>query len=87
MRRFTFEKVAEFIGGDSKSEFSFKEKYVTAFDITYSTENGIIPFFLCEMLRISALMIETMNLTQKCPPIYLCHSLIYKCLAIQHNVS
>lgn len=24
MRRFTFEKVAEFIGGDSKSEFSFK---------------------------------------------------------------
>jgi hypothetical protein len=36
MRRFTFEKVTEFIGGDSKSELSFKEKYVTAFDITYS---------------------------------------------------
>jgi hypothetical protein len=39
------------------------------------------------MLKISTLMIETMNLTQKTPPIYLCHSLIYKCLAIQHNIS
>lgn len=31
-------------------------------------------------------MIETMDLTQKFPPAYLCHSLIYKCLAIAYNI-
>lgn len=31
-------------------------------------------------------MIETMELTQKFPPAYLCHSLIYKFLAIAYNV-
>lgn len=47
IRRFTFEKVAEFMGGDVKTEFSFKEKYVTAFDITYSLDEGEQPAFLC----------------------------------------
>lgn len=88
MRRFTFQKVVEFTGGDSKTEFSFKEKYVTAFDIAYSLEGGTqMHYFLCEALKISELMIETMNLTQKNPPIYLCHSFIYKCLALECSIA
>lgn len=60
---------------------------MTAFDICYSVADGTLPYFLSEMLKISLLMIETMDLTQRSPPIFLCHSLVFKCLALEYNVS
>ena len=63
MRRYTFEKIVEYVEGQINSEHSFKEKYVTAFDISYSLGIGSSAYFLCEILQISLGMIETMQLS------------------------
>ena len=51
---------------------------MTAFDICYSLDKEEEePEFLCEMLRISYSLFETMNLTHKKTMISICHSLIF----------
>jgi hypothetical protein len=59
---------------------------VTAFDICYKLEEGFKPFYLCEMLKVSAAIVLTLNLTQKKPFIYMAHSMIYKLLAIKYKI-
>ena len=85
MRRYTFEKVTEY--EDVKNKEPFKEKYITAFDITYSFENEYGMFYLCESLKISSSIIKTMSLTQEKPNIYLCHSLIFRCISRSFNIN
>jgi hypothetical protein len=71
---------------DRKDEYSFKEKFLTAFDITYLLENGINMLYFIEMLKISSKVVQTQNLTQLMPSIYLCHSKVYMILAKQMKI-
>ena len=63
---------------------------ITAFDLAYKLDEGFNAFYLCEVLTISEAITTTLNLTQKRPPIFMCHSQLYSILAdyfkIQRNV-
>lgn len=59
---------------------------VTAYDITYKLDEGFNAFYLCEALKVSEAIILTLNLTQKKPPIFLSHSLIFRLIAIKFNI-
>ena len=90
LRRYTFDRVVEYnplnTNKDRKDEFSFKEKFITAFDITYLLDNGLNMLYFIEMLKISFKLTQTQNLTQLFPPIYLCHSKVYVILAKQLKI-
>lgn len=86
IRRFTFEKIVNLQVPANKEELEYHEKMVTAFDICYKLEEGFKPFYLCEALKISTAIVLTLNLTQKKPPIFMAHSLIYKLLAMKYHI-
>jgi hypothetical protein len=54
---------------------------ITACDLAYKLDEGFNAFYLCETLQISVSIINTIHLTQRKPPIYMCHSHIYNILA------
>lgn len=59
---------------------------ITAFDLAYKLDEGFNAFYIVEILKISEAMTMTLHLTQRKPPIYMCHSHIYSLLVDKYKI-